>query len=133
MYDKQSGCKTWTSEIRTIFNILDKREHFEGNFLHDLNRANNVFSTLTDYELWISVDAKPKLQSYKFIKQNYFTEQYVLNHLSKYERYDIFKTNRSENEYHFICICPKYAKELLIMYNSLSIKYLEFKFLTIKI
>ena len=141
-----------------------------GNLLCDLNHAKKLFETLTESEWRLSVDAKPKLRTYKLFKQNYFTEHYVLNHLSKYERSlisqlrfgilplrletgryrnitdnttgklrnlkpeervcEICETNNIENEYHFLCICPKYAKERSIMYNSLSKKYPEFNFLT---
>ena len=65
MHDKQTGCNTWTSEIRIIFNILDKSDHFEGNLFCDLNYTKNVFETLTESEWPLSVDAKLKLLTYK--------------------------------------------------------------------
>ncbi len=147
-WDLQHTGKTWSSEIKTIFNDIGKEDAFVNLQPVSTNIAWALLHEKYCNDWKYIVNNKPKLRTYKEFKTHYQTEQYVISFMSRKhrsyfaqlrcgilplqietgrwygEKYEerICKlcNNDVETELHFIFQCPKFTPERIAFYHNVN-------------
>ena len=138
-YDYQNNYCNWTSEVREIFVQVGLEELFNNKVCCNLKDLSELLHSKAESEWREHIQTKPKLRTYIIFKQNLEPETYVKFHMNKQQgsllaqlrtgilplkietgRYNnipvhertcsLCNMNVTEDEIHFVMICPLYNK-----------------------
>ena len=153
VWDSKQNVKSWVNELRNICQKLVCDEP-KLNELYNLKYIKELLDNLQLTEWKQSVLSKPKLRNYKIYKTTFEAEQYVCQYQSKRKRslfaqlrlgilpleietgryrrileenrFCPFCKNITEDEMHFICVCPTYIGFREVMFKIINQNYPEF-------
>ena len=146
LIDKQIAKNNWSEEVKCILVKAGKVDIFENNTICDLNEISQALRHLNEIEMQEIINTKPKLRTYKLLKDHFNVEKYIKMNLPKYQRcllaqfrvgilplmietgryQNIELENRIcslcdlgeiENEIHFLCECPLYVTQRQELYD----------------
>ena len=161
------GINNWSYDINNILNSANIDENIENMTTINIKEVSERL-LLQEEQSWQSeLHNKPKLRSYMKFKHNINVENYVTYYKSKHTRSLIAQfragtyplqieigryrhiplenrlctlccLNKIEDEFHIVCICPKYSEERTKLFDSIKVidtsfgdKNIECKFLDI--
>ena len=127
----------WSSKVKEILTMVELKTVFENREICDLVSVEELFRQKAKKEWVEAVNNKPKLRTFQKFKSDFETSDFVKHHLSRYDRSILAKfrsgilqlrvetgrytqlkledrtcqicnTVAIEDEFHFLCVCPKY-------------------------
>ena len=141
-------CKmNWSSEMKNIFQKLDMIDIFNNRQVCDTTAVKSKLYEIMELEWRKDVIKKPKLRTYVTFKDSFATEDYVRSNISRSARSllaqfrigilpikvetgrfknlavsericEVCSLNMVEDEKHFLCVCPIYDRQRLILYEK---------------
>ena len=85
-WEYEQNNKSWCCELKVIFNMIDMGQIYESQQPCDLSVTLKKLESLCESEWQMGLQNKPKLRTYRKIKESYRTEEYLKMCLPRYQR-----------------------------------------------